>query len=63
MVCGWEIRNACRCFTRYPEGKRPLGRPKRGWENNIKMVVTGTGWQDMDWLHFAQDRNELTAQK
>jgi hypothetical protein len=39
-----------------PEGKRPLGRPRRRWVNNIKMDLRVTGWDGMDWIHLAQDR-------
>jgi hypothetical protein len=39
-------------LVRRPEGKRPLGEPRRRWENNVKM-----GCVDMDWIVLAQDRN------
>jgi hypothetical protein len=39
-----------------PEGKRPLGRPRRRWENNIKMVLQVVGCANMDWRALAQDR-------
>ena len=39
------------------EGKRPLGRTKRGWEDNIEMDVQEVGCGDMDWIDLAQDRN------
>jgi hypothetical protein len=39
-----------------PEGKRPLGRPRRRWEDNIKMDVQEVGCGDMDWIELAQDR-------
>jgi hypothetical protein len=39
-----------------PEGKRPLGRPRRRWEDNIKMDLGGIGWGGMDWIDMAQDR-------
>jgi hypothetical protein len=41
-----------------PEGKRPLGRPKRWWENNIRMDLRETGWDGMDWIYTAQDRDQ-----
>jgi hypothetical protein len=39
-----------------PEGRRPLGRPRRRWEDNIKMDIQGMGW-GMDWIELAQDRD------
>jgi hypothetical protein len=40
-----------------PEGKRPLGRPRRRWVNNIKMDLREIGWGGMDWIYLAQDRD------
>jgi len=40
-----------------PEGKRPLGRPSRRWEDNIKMAFQEVGCGGMDWMDLAQDRN------
>jgi hypothetical protein len=51
---GWN-RNSCRIFVGKPEGKRPLGRPRRRWEN-IKMNLREIGWGSMDWIHLAQDK-------
>ena len=39
-----------------PEGKRPLGRPRRRWEDNIKTVLQEVGCGVMDWIALAQDR-------
>jgi hypothetical protein len=39
-----------------PEGRRPLGRPRRRWEDNIKMDLREIGFGDVDWIHWAQDR-------
>jgi hypothetical protein len=44
-----------------PEGKKPLGRPRRRWEDNNKKVVGEIGWGDMDWIDLAQDRNQWRA--
>jgi hypothetical protein len=38
-----------------PEGRRPLGRPRRRWEDNIKMDLREIGFGDVDWIHWAQD--------
>jgi hypothetical protein len=40
-----------------PEGTRPLGKPRRRWENNIKMNLQDVGCGDMDWMERAQDRD------
>jgi hypothetical protein len=39
-----------------PEGRRPLGRPRRGWVDNITMDLREIGWHGMNWIHLAQDR-------
>jgi hypothetical protein len=42
-----------------PEGKRPLGRLRRRWVDNIKIDLRETGWDGMDWIHLAQERDLL----
>ena len=44
-----------------PEGKRPLGRPRRRWEDNIKMDLWEVGWSRGDWMELAQDRDRWRA--
>jgi hypothetical protein len=44
-----------------PDGKRPLGRPRRRWVDNIKMDLKEIGWDGMDWIDLAQDRNQWRA--
>jgi hypothetical protein len=44
-----------------PEGKRPLGRPRRSWVDNIKMDLRETGFDSMDWIDLAQDRDQWRA--
>ena len=44
-----------------PGGKRPLGRPRRRWENNIKMDLQEAGCGGMDWIELAQDRDKWRA--
>jgi hypothetical protein len=48
---------AYRILVGTPEGRRPLGRPRRRWENNIKMDFQEVGWEGMDWIDMAQDRD------
>jgi hypothetical protein len=50
-------RNACRILVGKPEGKRPLGRPRHRWVDNIKMDLREIGWGDTDWINLAQDRD------
>jgi hypothetical protein len=52
-----EKRNAYRILVGKPEGKRPLGRPRRRWVDNIKMDLGVIGWDDVDWIDLAQDTN------
>jgi hypothetical protein len=43
------------------EGKRPLGRPRCRWQDNIRMYLRGLGWGYMDWIDLAQDRDQWRA--
>jgi hypothetical protein len=52
-------RNAYRLLVGKPEGKRPLGRPRRRWVNNIRMDLGEMGRGDVDWIGLAQDRNSV----
>ena len=56
-----EGRGVCRVLVRKPEGKRPLGRPRRGWEDNIKMDLQEVGGGCGDWMEVAQDRDRCRA--
>jgi hypothetical protein len=53
-----EKRDAYRILVGKPEGKRPLGRERRRWVNNIKMDLREIGWGGMDWIDLAQDKNQ-----
>jgi hypothetical protein len=53
-----EKRNACRILVGKPEGKRPLGRPRRKWVDNIKMDLSEIEWYGMDWIDLALDRDQ-----
>ena len=48
-------------LTLVPEGKRPLGRPRRRWEDNIKMDLAEVGRGCGDWMELAQDRKRWRA--
>jgi hypothetical protein len=52
-----EKRNAYRLLMGKPDGKRPLGRPRLRWVDNIRMDLGEVGWGDVDWIGLAQDRN------
>ncbi|KAJ4428274.1 hypothetical protein ANN_24291 [Periplaneta americana] len=56
-----ESRNAYRVLVGRPEGKRPLGRPRRRWEDNIKMDLREVGYDDRHWINLAQDRDRWRA--
>ncbi|KAJ4435141.1 hypothetical protein ANN_23717 [Periplaneta americana] len=56
-----ESRNVYRVLVGRPEGKRPLGRPRRRWEDNIKMDLREVGYDDRDWINLAQDRDRWRA--
>jgi hypothetical protein len=45
-------------FVQKPEGKRSLGISNHIWEDNIKMNLRDTEWKDVDWIHFAQNRDQ-----
>jgi hypothetical protein len=56
MACSTngEKKNACKILVAKPEGKRPLGRLRSRWVNNIKMDLTERGWNSIDWIDLAQ---------
>jgi hypothetical protein len=56
-----EKRNAYRFLVGKPEGKRPLGRPRRRWADNIKMDLLEIGWGGVDWIGLALDRDKWRA--
>jgi hypothetical protein len=53
-----ETRNAYRILMGKPEGKRPQGRPRRRWVDNIRMDLREIGWDGMYWIDQAQDRDQ-----
>jgi hypothetical protein len=56
-----EDRNVYRVLMGKPEGKRPLGRPKRKWKDGIRMDLRELGWGSVDWIQLAQDRDRWLA--
>jgi hypothetical protein len=56
-----EKRNADRLLVGKPEGRRPLGKPKRKWLDKIRMDLVEMGWSDVDWIGLAQDRDRWRA--
>jgi hypothetical protein len=56
-----EERGLYRVLVEKPEGKRPLGRPRRTWEDNIRMDLQEVGFGGMDWIGPAQDRDSWRA--
>jgi hypothetical protein len=53
-----EKRNAYRLLMGKPKGKRPLGKPRREWVDNIRMDLGVMGWVDVDWIGLAQGRDK-----
>jgi len=56
-----EGRGVYRVLMGKREGKRPLGRPRHRWENNIKMNLKEVGWGGMDWIKLTQVRDRWRA--
>jgi hypothetical protein len=54
-----EMRNAYSTLVGKPEGKRPLGRPRCRWEDNIRINPKEIEWEVVDCMHLAQDRDQL----
>jgi hypothetical protein len=56
-----EVRKMYKVLVGKPEGKRPLGRPRRRWKDGIRMDVREIGLGCMDWIRLAQDRDRWRA--
>jgi len=52
-----EMKNAYTILVGIPEGKRLLGRTGHGWEDNITIDLVEIGWEDMDMIYLAEERN------
>jgi hypothetical protein len=55
------MKNEFKIFVGKPEGRRPLGRLRHRWEDNIKMGITEIGFGGMNWIHLPQDRDQWWA--
>jgi len=53
-----DMRNMYKIFVGKPEGKIVFGRPRRRWENNIRMGLREVGWEGVDWMHMAVERDQ-----
>ena len=53
-----ERRGVYRVLVGKPEGKSPMGRPRRRWDDNIKVDLQEVGYGGMDWIELAQDRDK-----
>jgi len=56
VVCIGQMRNVYIISVGEPEGKRPLGGPRRRWEEYSRMDLREIGWEILDWMHLAQER-------
>jgi hypothetical protein len=56
-----ECKNTDNILVGRPEGRRPLGRPRRRWKDNIKMDLREIGFGYVDWIHWDQDRDRWRA--
>jgi hypothetical protein len=56
-----EVRGAYNILVGRPEGRRPLGRPRRRWDDNIEMDLREIGFGDVDWINLAQDMDRCLA--
>jgi hypothetical protein len=53
-----DMRNAYNVLVGNPEGKRPFGRSRLRWEDNIEMDLKDRGWQGVIWMHLAHDMDQ-----
>jgi hypothetical protein len=54
-------RNSCKILVGKPEGMRPLGRPRHGWVDNMRMNLGEIGWDGVDWIDLAKDMDQWMA--
>jgi hypothetical protein len=60
-ACSTHRRDAYQILVERPEGKRPLERTMRRWEKDIGIDLKRIGWEDVDWIHLAQNRGKWHA--
>jgi len=58
IACMREKRNTHKIFVGKPEGKKPLGRSRHRWKDNIRMDPREIDWEDVDWIRLVQDRDQ-----
>jgi hypothetical protein len=56
-----ESRGTYKALVRKPAGRRPLGRPRHTWEDNIKMDLQEVGWGGLDWMDLAQHKGQVVG--
>jgi hypothetical protein len=56
VSCIGELRNVHTILVRKREGRRPFGRSRRRWEDYMEMALKEMGYEDVDWIHMAQNR-------
>jgi hypothetical protein len=56
-----EKRKVYKIFLGNPDGNKRLGRPRRGWQDNIKMGLRKIGLEDVNWIHLVNDRDRWRA--
>jgi hypothetical protein len=56
-----EMKNGYNILVGKPEGKRPVGRTRRTWEDNIRIDLRKIGWEVVDWIHLSQNRERWRA--
>jgi hypothetical protein len=61
VACMVGMGHAYKILVGKPVGKRPLGRPRRRWEDYIRMDLGEIGWEVVDWIHLAHDRDQWRA--
>ena len=61
VACMGKRKGACKVLVGKPEGRNPLGKPSRRWEDNIKIYLTEMGLGDMNWIDVAADRDRWRA--
>jgi hypothetical protein len=61
MPCSTNGRNAYKILVGNREGRRPVRRPRHGWEDNVRIDHKEIEWEGLDWMHLAQDRDQWQA--